>query len=194
MKRCILLAGYFISSFYFVGCRSFSKDLINAKPLTEKTLSQLNGRYEITAKDFDSLSQTNRKQIWIYNNFFTEIDRSLLRDTIKLDSLKTYHFELETVNPKKLKVKYIVQDTVFRSRLINTKLKKDGYLYLKNKNLKFLFLPYIAGAIDIKKCRLSASSDGNLIVDMMNHRSGAFLVIMMDGRTWKYRNEYVKVQ
>lgn len=57
-----------------------------------------------------------------------------------------------------------------------------------------MFLPYIAGGIDIKKTRFTLASDGNLLFDVMQHRSGAFLIIVADGRTWRYRNEYPRVR
>ena len=109
--------------------------------------------------------------------------------------MKTYSFDLKVLNPKKLKVSYLENGEIFRERILKTKLKKDGYLYLKNKNVGFLLVPYIAGAIDIKRTRLTKSENGNIVFDVVNHRSGAFLIVVfLDGRTWKYRQEYQQIE
>jgi hypothetical protein len=49
--------------------------------------------------------------------------------------------------------------------------------------------------LDVKKTRFTKSKNGNLIFDVSNHRSGAaLLVVFLDGKTWKYRQEYKKVE
>lgn len=171
---------------------SFKKDLTNPYPLNKQNLVELNGRYEVVDSKFDSLQ--GKRQIWMYNNFFREIDRKLLKDTLKLDSSETYSCELEIIDSKNLKINYLKNETIIRTRTLKTKLKKDGYLYLKNRNTVFILVPYIAGALDVKKIRLTRSTEGNLLFDVVNHRSGAFLIVaFLDGRTWKYRNEYREV-
>lgn len=188
MKRFILLIITSILIFLFQQC-SFKKDLTNPQPLNKKNLSEINGHYEIVESDFDSLQ--GKRQIWTSNNFLKEIDRKLLKDTLKLDSTKNYYFDLEVIDSKNLRINYIEEDKIIRTRTLKTKLKKDGYLYLKNKNIGFWLVPYVAGALDIKKSRLTRSATGNLLFDVVNHRSGAFLIIaFLDGRTWKYRDEY----
>ncbi|OBX26445.1 hypothetical protein A9996_05275 [Gelidibacter algens] len=144
-------------------CASFDKKLINPNSLNKRNLTELNGRYGIVHLEFDSISKEYKKQIWTYNNFFKEIDRKLIKDTLKLDSLKTYTFNLKVISPKKIKIDYIENGKIFKERILKTKLKKDGYLYLKNKNVQFLLVPYIAGALDVKKTRFTKSKNGNLI-------------------------------
>lgn len=93
-----------------------------------------------------------------------------------------------------MKLIYIENETILRERLIKTKLKKDGFLYLKNKNIQPLLIPYIAGAIDINKIRFGLDTNNNLILDVANHTSGAFLFIaFLDGRTNKYRLIYKRI-
>jgi hypothetical protein len=190
MQKSFLLIITILIVLFFQRC-SFNKELTNPSPFNKENLSEINGKYGVVESHFDSIQYG--KQIWIYNNFFSEIDRKMLKDTIKLDSTKTYCTQLEIINTKSLKVNYIEDDKIIRSRIIKTRLKKDGYLYLKNKNIAFLAVPYIAGALDFKKSRLTRSAEGDLFLDVVNHRSGAFMIIaFLDGRTWKYRNEYKK--
>lgn len=179
----------------FQSCASFDKELINPNPLNKENLSDLNGRYGIVYLESDSIKKRNKNQVWVHKNFLKEIDRKLIKDTLKLDSLKTYAFDLKVLNPKKIQISYIENGIMFKERILKTKLKKDGYLYLKNKNVQFLLVPYIAGALDIKKTRLSKLKNGNLIFDVSNHRSGAaLLIVFLDGKTWKYRQEYERIK
>lgn len=172
-------------------CATFQKDVTNPGFLTESSLDKLNGKYEATNINFDSI----KKKRWEHNNFLREIDRKLLKDTLKLDTLKRYHFELKCLNHKSIKISYLENDKVFRERTLKGKFKKDGYFYLKNKNTGFLLIPYLFGAIDIKRTRIILSTNENLIFDASNHRSGAALLfVFLDGRTWKYRDEYKKLK
>ena len=57
-----------------------------------------------------------------------------------------------------------------------------------------MLVPIIAGAIDIKKTRITKSENGNLIFDVANFRYGAALVFIGDTRTWKYRQEYEPIK
>lgn len=98
----------------FQSCASFDKELINPNQLNKQNINQLNGRYGIVPFKFDSISKEAKKQIWTYNSFLTEIDRKLLKDTLKIDSMKTYSFDLKVLNPKKLKVSYLENGEIFR--------------------------------------------------------------------------------
>lgn len=159
--------------------------------MTKSNLSDLNGVYSIVQVGYDSINKKYNRSTWVYQNFLKEIDRNLLKDTLQLDSLKYYDFELKVLNESELKIKYLENDQVFRERTLKTKLKKDGYLYLKNKNIGFVLVPYIAGAIDVKKGRLGLTDNGTLLFDYAHHRSGALMIIaFLDGRTWKGRLAY----
>ncbi len=189
-SKIILKTVCFITFIGILSSCSFQRELKNPSPLSANTLTVLNGTYTIKSTNADSVS----KKYWMYNNFLTEIDRKILSDTLKIDSLKSYSFSLTILSNKLCKISYLENNMIIRERLLKTKLKRDGYLYLKNKNVAFIFVPYLAGALDIKKTRLTKSLNGDLIFDVVSHRSGAFLVVMfLDGRTWNYRNEYNKI-
>ena len=182
----------------FQSCASFEKELINPNPLNKEKLTELNGRYEIVHNKFDSIlvykEENYNRQIWNSNNFLTEIDRKLIKDTLEIDTLKTYAFDLKILSSKRIKINYIENGKGFRKRILKTKLKRDGYLYLRNKNIQFMLVPFLLGAIDIKKTRITKSDNGTLIFDVANFRYGAALIIVGDTRTWKYRQEYDRIK
>jgi hypothetical protein len=180
-------------------CATFQGDFINSNPLNKTNLTHLNGKYKIVCADSKMLYTDQEPNLpydsYLNQNFFEEIDRKLMKDTLMLDSLNKYEFILNIVEHNRLKVSYLKDNTTFRERIIKTKLKKDGYLYLKNQNTKFIMIPYLFGAVDIKKVRLIKTKDNNLIFDVSNHRSGAVLFIgFLSLNTYCYRNVYPKVE
>jgi len=156
----------------------------------------LDGIYEINHAGYNSkYVKANNSYTSYSENFFKEIDRHLLRDTLKIDSSKNYKLGLKVLSDKLIKIDYIQDDSVFRSRTLKTKLKKDGYLYLKNKNIGIRLIPYLLGGIDIKKSRITLSKEKNLVFDYSQHVSGAFLfLIFLDGETSKRRLEYGRIE
>lgn len=79
--------------------------------------------------------------------------------------------------------------------ILKVRLKKDGYLYLKNKNVGFFGVPYIFGALDIKKSRITIGKDKYLVVDFAKHRSAAaLLIIELNFRNKNYRKKYERIK
>lgn len=190
LKYIYLLVIIFIS---LSSCASFKKGLENENPITKNNLNTLESIYNNNSKRTDSLiKKWNRKGI-VSGNFLNEIDRKLIKDTLHMDTLKVYKFELKILSKKRLAILYIENDSIFRQVILKYKIKKDGYVYLKNKNVQPLLIPYLCGAIDIKRMRLSLNKSNELVLDMSHHRSGAFLIVaFLDGRTWKNRYQYSK--
>ncbi len=172
-------------------CASFQENVINPNLLTEKNISELNGKYKILNIEADSI----KNKYWASNNFFTELESKISPISDKLDYLKTYHFEINVLSKKRIQINYIENDKIYRKRVIKGKLKKDGYFYLKNKNVKLWGIPYLAGAIHINKTRISKTDNGNLIFDLTHHQSGAFLLLVFPGgANWEYRNTYERTE
>jgi len=169
-----------------VGCVTFNKTLQNPNPLNSKNVKGINGKYTIVAKN-DSLNSYNQS-IWIYNNFLSEIDRKVIFNVPKLDSTKTYFFNLEVLNDNKINMIFFENEQIIRNKTLSYKLENDGYLYLKNKNIRPILIPYIAGSIDINKTRLTLDENSNLIFDSTNYRSGAFAIVaFLGGKIWHLR-------
>ncbi|QHI38521.1 hypothetical protein IMCC3317_39140 [Kordia antarctica] len=193
MKKILLVV---IVAICLTSCGVFDKNLKNPNRLQKNSLNNINGLYDIEEMGFDSLSELYpSKLFWTGNNFLREIDRKLLKDTLQIDSAKNYTFELKIINKKKIKITYLENDVIFRERFLKTKLKKDGYLYLKNKNIGFVLIPYVFGAVDVKRTRLTLDKDENLVFDVYNHRSGAIGGVgFLSWKTWRYRRTYEKIQ
>ncbi|RZS90618.1 hypothetical protein [Aquimarina brevivitae] len=190
MKKIIIGLLIVVSSLLIQGCASFPKNRSNPYILNEKRLNVLNGVYKAIHSEADTIGKIH----WSYISFFNEIDRKIFNPSIKLDTLKKYTFELEVLNTKRIKICYLENDDKIGEEVIKGKVKNDGYFYLKNKNVKFFGIPYLAGALHINKTRLSKADNGDLVFDLVHHRSGAVLLIMfLGGSNWNYRNIYERI-
>ncbi|WP_143273571.1 hypothetical protein [Aquimarina sp. MAR_2010_214] len=195
MKRQKPLYLILILAIFFQNCASFDNSISNPKTLTKNNLADLNGKYEIMYLEFDSISKAYKTKKSIHRNFFTLTDLKSGKERIKLDNLKSYHFELNTISPKKTRITYLENGKIFQEVVVKTELKKDGYLYLKKKNLKFIGVPYLFGRFDLTKARLSLDKKKNLILDVSNLSSGAaLLVVFLNSKTYKYREKLKRVE
>lgn len=173
-------------------CAPFQHTVENPTRLQKQTIAKLNGTYHFRSQFIDSLHGEGRG--WRYNqNFFNELDRKLLKDTLVLDSTGQYAFQLTMENSKRMQVNFIKDDTIFCKRSFKTKLTKDGYIKLKNKNFQVVLLPYVLGFIDVKRVRFTVDADRNLVFDVGEHRSGGAFIVMFDGRNYKYRRTYNRI-
>ena len=190
MKTKIFKMLTFVNVLLLTGCSSFNKGIIPVQEMNPATVSSMTGEYGITAVNEDSTAIVN----WRYRNAFTELNRKLLKDTMDLDILRKYSFKIDVMNKDLIGITYKMDGRNFRTQVFKTKLKKDGYLHLKNKNARCILVPYVCGALDIKKIRLTLDENKNLIFDVYNHRSGAFMVVgFLDGKTRRYRKIYPRL-
>lgn len=153
-------------------CASFPKDSSIEFQLTKSNITKLNGVFknEVLLNLFDEDLDER--------TFLKEIDRKLIKDTLVFTKSWDYKFRLQVLNSRQTQIQYIENNKIIRTRIIRSKIGKDGFLYLKNKNTKFLMLPYIFGALDVKKVRLSINKDKDLVLEAVQHRSGAALLIV----------------
>ncbi len=177
--------------FVMQSCASFKKNVTNTNPLTKQNINQLNGIYDIIDMHTDSVYKVLNKQSWMHDNFLTEIDRRLIKDTLQIDSLKHYKFELKVINSKKIKIHYYENNIVIRERILSAKLKEDGYLYVKNKNFGLVGVPPILGYLDLKRTRMTLDSNGNILFDIAQRDIAAIvLVFFFKINTYQNRKIY----
>ena len=177
----------------FSSCATFNKKIVNPTRLDKSNLEVLNGTYSIASTQSDSISDAVGYKDWYYHNFFKEIDRKLIKDTLVLDSTKVYAFRLQVQSHKSLQIEYLVNDSVFRKRTIKTKITRDGYLKLKNKNIQLLMVPYVFGVLDIKRTRVTIDAAQNLLFEASGSLSGGF-VLMMGGNSYINRKTYKRIR
>lgn len=187
MKTYLL---WIVSILLFQSCATFKPINPEQSALNKSNFHVLNGRYD--ANSTEHLEQFNSFE---YQNFLREIDRKILRDTLNFDSTKSYQFELKTLSEKELQVTYFANNETIRKRVIKTKWKNDGFLYLKNKNIKFSWIPYLLGGLRVKRTRIKLNEDQDLVFDVSQFQGGAaFFIIFPSWNTNRYTKTYERLK
>ena len=154
----------------------------------------MNGRYAVNA--IKQNSNTSSTLNYLYDNFYSRVNRNhKIDDTLVMKSIKNSYFELEVSDNNKLKINFFRDGQIFDSYSLKTKLKDDGYLYVKNKNLKIWGVPFLLGYTDVQKMRLSLNSDNSLVAEFAEQSLGGFLVIIYPSwKTWNSEFTYERVK
>ena len=121
--------------------------------------------------------------------FFIELNRKIYASHVWLDTTKTYKFEIIVGEDDQIRFIYFENGTEFHQLILKTKLRADGYLYLKNHNIKFWGIPYIFGGLDLKRIRISKTDGDDLVLDIAHNKSGN-IIFLAYGRTARQRQVY----
>lgn len=168
-------------------CASFPKDPASPKSNTGDLATQLNGTYLINPIETESVSPSFR-----YDNLYSRVNRKhKTRDTLVMRELDGSHFELELKDEKELIVKFYKNDELFETYQLKARLKDDGYLYVRNKNVKFWGIPFALGYWTTQRMRLSMDANDRLLVEYAEATVGAILVIVYPNwESWNSRFVY----
>lgn len=173
------------------GCGSFKKVPARYIAITPDNIDNLTGNYSVfsatdTDNEFPYFNNANEK-------FYRKYGRGV-SDTIKFDTLRGGNFRISIISNKRLSVEFSRNHKKLKSQTFEYKIKKDGLLYIKNRNTIIAGVPYLFGGVDVKKVRLALSTQSDLIINDVNHSSGALLFIFGDSKTWEYNNTYKRIK
>ena len=182
---CILYSTLF-------SCASFSKQAL-VSPIKQGNPDRLNGTYAIIAQqDSDENSSDGA-----YFNVIEKLDRKYaknLRDSVVRYGTDSYFVRLNILNDKQTRIDFMKNETVRRTLSVKSKLKKDGFLYIKNRHLRWKGLPYVFGFLDKKRIRIGVDVNEDLIVDESHHSSLGFLILFNKIRTKRTTSTYKKIK
>ena len=174
--------------------------------LNIKNINALNGKYNIkaiysgTTKDTSSSNNFSDADLDHYPTLFDELNNGIFVKAIKLDSLKSYTFSLKILNTKRFEIDFFEDDSIIRQNTMRYKLKDDGYIYIKHRNIKIIGIPYLMGGFKNKRSRLTLNKDNNLLFETTEFRSGGvfylgFLVPVINfGSKMKYEKTYQRIE
>ena len=112
-----------------------------------------------------------------YKTFDNAINwRKSKDDTIKFNSV-----EVKVLGDKVIQFTFL--NTRNAKKIINAKykLKRNGFVTLKNRNFKLTGLPYVFGGYQINKVELGLTNQNQLILNGIQIDEGAILIIMPAG-------------
>ncbi|WP_162128252.1 hypothetical protein [Flavobacterium phycosphaerae] len=127
-------------------------------------------------------------------NFISLLNRKLIKDTLWEKPIFYYKFKIEVTDKKHIEITIINElDKIVAKRRYNFR-KKEEHIILKNKNTQTSFIPYLAGALDIRKLRIKSNENKSLNVEITEHRSGGVFMIPMGWSNTKKTEKYKRVE
>ncbi|PKQ44201.1 hypothetical protein [Confluentibacter flavum] len=166
IKKLTIIGIYLL----LINCASFPKiESENFQQLTEKNIAEINGIYSNFAENSEK-----HKHLTLSGR----LTSTKLKDTIS-------DIKIEVLNSKEIRFSFIKNQQEIESKIVKYKLQKDGFLLLKNKNFRSHGIPWIFGDYEIRKYEIGLTSSGNLIMEGVEQREGAHLMIL-----WSPSNNY----
>ena len=195
MKIKVLLSILILNLLF--GCATFSDKVVfkNQVVLKRENISKINGFYEINSV----------KSIWKFENLKPEIlendtiNRFPLYTTLKTNhgyrnwsdsNLENYKVGIEIQNEKIISFSLLDGEKIIDNIKLDYKIKKDGYIYLKNKNFKTKWVPGLCGNLELERTRIGINKKNNLILNNSYFIYGAVLFIIGDTKSTKFGSEY----
>lgn len=174
---------------FAISCAGF-KNLDNSNiGLNENNLNKIDGTYN----DFPSSGKG------FYVGRLTEVfDRNLemynIHKTNEKYDRKNVNLKLKMVNQHTLNVKIYEAENLLFDKDLKVKLKKDGFLYLKEKRFMVDGIPLILGGWNIQKSRFTIDQNNNLYVQSNYFFCHGILIVMSDWKTFHYDLTFEKIQ
>lgn len=174
IKRLIIIGVCLL----FINCASLPKyESENLRQLTDKNIAQINGTYS-------NFAENSEKHIHL--SLSGRLTSEKLKDTVS-------DVKIEILNSKEIRFSFLKTQKEIASKIVKCKLQKDGFLLLKNKNFRLHGIPWIFGDYEIRKYEIGLTTSGNLIMNGVEKRKGAHLIILWSpSHTYKFTDIYNK--
>ncbi|KQT16895.1 hypothetical protein ASG31_11015 [Chryseobacterium sp. Leaf404] len=101
--------------------------------------------------------------------------------------------KLELIKKNRLHVEIADSENFLFSKDLRVKLKKDGYLYLKEKRLMIDGIPLVFGGWNIQKSRFAIDADQNLIIQSNYFFCNGIFILMSDWKMFHYHLTFEKI-
>lgn len=184
MKNTIFSLFSFLS---IVSCVTFnSSDNINKNLFNP---DNINGTYKNTPNEYQGLYVSKLSDVFDRN---TRIFNVVKPD--KKYDLKNISVNINLISEKELKLKIIENETqkIITEKAVKIKLKKDGYIYIKDKNFMIDGIPVILGGWNIQKSRMYIDEENNLNIESNYFFYHAALIVMCDWKNFNYHLKFKK--
>jgi hypothetical protein len=150
----------------------------NLQPITH--VKQIEGEF----KNFDNDSLELR-----YNSLNGKLNwRARQIDTTQFTSVK-----FKILNEKRLKLDFMLEEDLVKSKIIKYRLRNNGFIKLRNRNLKVTGIPYIFGGYEMEKYDIGLTKTGDLILHGYNERAGGFLIVLSGGNAFKVKRTFERI-
>ncbi len=97
-----------------------------------------------------------------------------------------YFLKISAITQNEITFSFLKNDAIVFENKFPFEIKKEKYLYLKNKNVKIDKIPMLYGGIFINRNQFSLSKTGNLVWDHAEDNCWGFLILLSTGYQSKY--------
>jgi len=172
MKNLVLL---FSIMLFTSNCAGFKNSIKNGS-FNENNLNEIDGTYKNTPSSSTGVYVRSLTTVFDRNtNMF------VFRE--KYDNKKDLKLTLKMINQKSLNVKVSNSENLLLDKNLKVKLKKDGFLYLKEKRLMIEGIPLAFGGLNVQKTRFTIDENHKLEVQSNYYFCNGFLIFMSDWKT-----------
>ncbi|MEG2310154.1 hypothetical protein [Chryseobacterium sp.] len=169
---------------FTLNCAGFKNIESPESVIKKNNIENINGTYENLPSSGSSFYIRMLTDVFDRNiNMFNWKD--------KYDAKKT-KVKLQMIEKNRLNVIVFKNEKTVFNKNLRVKLKKDGYLYLKEKRFMIDGIPLVLGGWNIQKSRLGADENNNLKILSNYFFCNGFAVLMSDWKTHHYNLTFEK--
>lgn len=175
MKRILFYLG---ASLMLSSCATFDKDRLTDNHWEKDDLNFINGTYSNFPSSGGGSYVRNLTDVFDRNTSMFQFKEN--------HENKDFKIELKAVGKKRLNLKIYDAGNLRTDKNLRVVLKKDGFVYLKEKRFMLDGIPLVFGGWNIQKSRFALDGNNNLKVESNYFFCNGILVVMSDWKTSHY--------
>lgn len=180
---------YLIVFLFTMSCAGFKNVDHSTAGLNENNLNKIEGTYNNLPSSGSGFYVGRLNEVFDRNLEMYNINKT----TEKYDN-KNVNLKLRIVNQHTLNVKIYEAENLLFDKDLKVQLKKDGFLYLKEKRFMLDGIPLILGGWNIQKSRFTIDQNNHLKVQSNYFFCNGILIVMSDWKTLHYDLTFEKIQ
>lgn len=186
MKKIHYIVIILISILSLSSCASFSGKIVRDKttPLTKENIKSIEGTYAIESYDSYFQSTYKKKEVIQFSKSkgVSNIHYFTGAENITSTMSKKLVVAIKLLSKKEIKFTYKLQDSIVEEIILDMKLRGNGMIHLKNKEVNVMGIPMIFGNITVDKSRIGLSNNSDLIINNVHFLAGGVLILIGDSR------------
>lgn len=172
---------YILSIALFFNCGSVIKYKRNdIKPLND--IKKIEGEYQnYSVADIKKLHHLSLNGIinWRMKHY----------DSTQFTSIK-----IKVLNERKMKIDFLLENKVLKSKLVKYRIKNNNFIKLKNNNTRISGIPIIFGEYEMMKVQFGLNMNNDLILCGFNDSAGGILIALSSGVTYDINGIYKRIK
>ncbi len=110
-----------------------------------------------------------------------------------IDTTKYTSVQIRVLNKKQLRFDFIKDSTLLKSQVLKYRLRHNGFVKLRNKNLRISGIPYVFGEYALVKYELGLTKANDLILHGCHEEGGGMLIVLSGGGRYVVKRIYESI-